>query len=351
MEIKQETKSLPRNRKCGNCRYFEPAPLWRKGWCRNPRLYDRRANHLVDAATIDCEQVFRARIYWEPVPTSEVAEFTGYSQAPVGFNPNPSADSGLVDAGAKQQRGNAPTDGVLRPRNGGISQNTPPNGIPVIIRREKADAAPGVVRKPSQTRRWLVENIPYYDKIDGPISRINLLKVLPWIVILAVALWLVLNVVLPKKGDPQANVNNPNNTVQSTVTISTSNNSTVAVGNPTPSAAVSTVAQATVAGVKNAASPTPTISNLVPTNTPPAPTAANTKAPVTQARVTGADGVNLRKEPGTGAASTVLTKIATGKLVTIRSADRKNIEGGEWWPVSYNGIDGSIVSTFLEPVA
>src|SRR5580765_1115453 len=72
MEIKQETKSLPRNRKCGNCRYFEPAPLWRKGWCRNPRLYDRRANHLVDAATIDCEQVFRARIYWEPVPTPEV---------------------------------------------------------------------------------------------------------------------------------------------------------------------------------------------------------------------------------------------------------------------------------------
>lgn len=343
MEIKQETKSLPRNRKCGNCRYFEPAPLWRKGWCRNPRLYDRRANHLVDAATIDCEQVFRARIYWEPVPTSEVAEFTGYNPSPVGYNANPSADSGLVDAGAK--RGNAPVDGVLRPRNG-VSQTTPPNGIPVITRREKADAAPGVVRKPSRTRRWLVENIPYYDKIDGPISRINLLKVLPWIVIIAVGLWLILNVVAPKKENPQAN--NNLNTVQSTATISSD---TAVVGNPTPSLAAPTVAQPTVAGNKNVASPTPTISNLVPTNTPPAPTAANTKQPVTQARVTGADGVNLRKEPGTGATSTILAKIATGKLVTIRSADRRTVEGGEWWPVSYNGIDGWILSTFLEPVS
>src|SRR5689334_23233007 len=122
----QETKSLPRNRKCGNCRYFEPAPLWRKGWCRNPRLYDRRANHLVDAATIDCEQVFRARIYWEPVPSSEMAEFTGYG-APTGITGNPSADSGQADSGG-MSRGKQPTDGILRPRTV-ISQNTPPNGI------------------------------------------------------------------------------------------------------------------------------------------------------------------------------------------------------------------------------
>lgn len=336
MEIKQETKSLPRNRKCGNCRYFEPAPLWRKGWCRNPRLYDRRANHLVDAATIDCEQVFRARIYWEPVPTTEVAEVNSYG-ASAGYNANPSADSGLVDAGVS--RGRAPSDGILRPR-GSVSQNTPPNGIPVITRREKADAAPGVVRKPSQTRRWLVENIPYYDKIDGPISRINLLRVLPWIVILAIALWLVLNVLGGKKDPTQST----NNTLQPTASVSTT-----VTGNPTPSLAA-TVVQPTVSGNKNVLPPTVTISNLVSTSTPTPPTPATTQAAVTQARVTGTDGVNLRKEPGTGAASTILTKIAPGKLVTIRSADRKTVEGGVWWPVSYNGVDGWILSTFLEPV-
>ncbi len=64
----QEARSLPRNRKCGNCRFYEPAPLWRKGWCRNPKLYPPHANHLVDATTIDCEGGFRSRIYWEPMP-------------------------------------------------------------------------------------------------------------------------------------------------------------------------------------------------------------------------------------------------------------------------------------------
>ncbi len=336
MEIKQETKSLPRNRKCGNCRYFEPAPLWRKGWCRNPRLYDRRANHLVDAATIDCEQVFRARIYWEPVPSSEMAEFTGYG-APTGITGNPSADSGQADSGG-MSRGKQPTDGILRPR-AVISQNTPPSGIPVITRREKADATPGLVRKPSQTRRWLVENIPYYDKIDGPISRINLLRVLPWVIILAVGLFLILNLLGPKKGNPTPTDTSP---TQSAIT-------TNSPGSTQSGVTLITTADATTAPTVSSGKPvgtaTPTISNLVPTSTaaPPTPTV---KAGPTQAKVNGTDGVNLRKDPGTN--SQILTRIASGQLVTITSADRKTIDGGEWWPVSYKGQDGWVLSTFLD---
>lgn len=338
MEIKQETKSLPRNRKCGNCRYFEPAPLWRKGWCRNPRLYDRRANHLVDAATIDCEQVFRARIYWEPVPSSEVAEFTGYG-APTGLAGHSSADSGGADSG-NPIRGKQPTDGVLRPR-GMVSQNTPPGGIPVITRREKADAAPGVVRKPSQTRRWLVENIPYYDKIDGPISRINLMRVLPWIIIVAVGLFLILNLFGGKKNTPTPTDTNPTSSAVSTTG-----------PNPTGSGGVTLVTTTdatqapTAAGGKSVA-PTATISNLVPTATAAAPT-PTVKAGPTQAKVNGTDGVNLRKEPGIN--NPILTKIASGQLVTIRSADRKTVDGGVWWPVSYKGQDGWVLKTFLDEV-
>lgn len=69
----QETRGIPRNRKCGNCRFYEPAPLYRKGWCRNTKLYPPHANHLVDANTIDCEGGFRSRIYWEPLATGQVA--------------------------------------------------------------------------------------------------------------------------------------------------------------------------------------------------------------------------------------------------------------------------------------
>jgi uncharacterized protein YgiM (DUF1202 family) len=110
---------------------------------------------------------------------------------------------------------------------------------------------------------------------------------------------------------------------------------TTAEATPAP-----TVADSTAVG-----SPTPTISNLVPTATA-VPASPTVKDGPTQARVNGTEGVNLRKEPGTD--STILTKIASGQLVTITSADRKTIYGGEWWPVSYKGQDGWILSTFLD---
>lgn len=71
MTTSDGSQSKPRNRKCGNCRFYEPAPLWRKGWCRNPKLYPPHANHLVDSTTIDCEGGFRSRIYWEPITAGQ----------------------------------------------------------------------------------------------------------------------------------------------------------------------------------------------------------------------------------------------------------------------------------------
>jgi hypothetical protein len=39
--------------------------LWRKGWCRNPLLYDRNTNHLVEADSLACNRTFID--YWEPM--------------------------------------------------------------------------------------------------------------------------------------------------------------------------------------------------------------------------------------------------------------------------------------------
>ncbi len=327
MEIKQETKSLPRNRKCGNCRYFEPAPLWRKGWCRNPRLYDRRANHLVDAATIDCEQVFRARIYWEPVPLPDTIE------AETGFSPfvgTASADSGQVE----NNRGRVPTDGVLRPRQGQVAPEPTSNSLPVITRREKAAAAPGIVRKPSQVRRWLVENIPYYDKIDGPVSQINIIKVLPWAILIILLLVVLLNVLGGKK--------DPNQTNQPTPT----NSTLVSNGTPAP-----TNSQITAAVVNNKnATPTPTLSNIVPTATAaPAPT-VTVKAADTNAKVVGvgSGGLKLRKDPGTQ--TTVIKTVPEGKTVKIRSGEFRTVDGITWWPISFEGQDGWAAAQYLEKI-
>ncbi len=79
----QETRGIPRNRKCGNCRFYEPAPLWRKGWCRNTKLYPPHANHLVDANTIDCEGGFRSRIYWEALASGQVTPTIASDERPI----------------------------------------------------------------------------------------------------------------------------------------------------------------------------------------------------------------------------------------------------------------------------
>jgi hypothetical protein len=52
-------------RKCGNCRHYEPSPIWRSGWCRNPRLYGPHESHLVRQEELACAH--RIGNYWEPV--------------------------------------------------------------------------------------------------------------------------------------------------------------------------------------------------------------------------------------------------------------------------------------------
>ncbi len=336
MEIKQETKSLPRNRKCGNCRYFEPAPLWRKGWCRNPRLYDRRANHLVDAATIDCEQVFRARIYWEPVPIAEISE----PASGPGYSPfvGQAGETGQADGG--RNRPTSPNqEGVLRPRalNNNPQAKFNENGnLPVITRRERSTASPGIVASPSKTRRWLVENIPYYDKIDGPISRLNISRVLLGVFIVALVLIVLMLALGGKKGTTDA-TNQPSTT--------DSASSGLVFGNTTPSVAV----QPTASGNnKSNATATPTLSNQIPTATAVPTVAPTTKVIDATAKVVnvGSKGLNLRKDPGKNGA--IISHVPENETITITSADYKKIDGIEWWPISYKGTAGWVDAEYLQ---
>lgn len=109
-------QAAPRNRKCGNCRFYEPAPLWRKGWCRNPKLYPPHANHLVDATTIDCEGGFRSRIYWEPVPAGQAAAHPAAEAPKRPPQPQPAAQATQaftnVEAPAARFSQNQPTQPV-----------------------------------------------------------------------------------------------------------------------------------------------------------------------------------------------------------------------------------------------
>src|SRR5689334_22218073 len=58
------SSAKPSERRCASCRFYEQSPLWRRGWCRNPLLYDPQTNHLVEADSLACRRTFID--YWEP---------------------------------------------------------------------------------------------------------------------------------------------------------------------------------------------------------------------------------------------------------------------------------------------
>jgi hypothetical protein len=277
----------------------------------------------VDAATIDCEQVFRARIYWEPVPTPEPIEadlpvIDSYRES------RPSEEPIRADAGGRVRRQG---DGVLRPG---------PNR-PVINRREKATATPNLVRKPSQARKWLLENIPYYDRIDGPLTRWNVKAWLPWVVVGLLVLVLLVNITNNgKKGD-----NNP---------ASTTPGATAALTTTVTAAATTSVGNATSPVANGSPRPTATLSSAVPTATPAPP--SPTPQQKTLATVVGTEGkgVKMRKDPHVTSANepnNVITTIAEGQEVEI-TGPFKTAEGINWWPVNYKGQSGWIAQQYLQ---
>ncbi len=329
METKQETKSLPRNRKCGNCRYFEPAPLWRKGWCRNPRLYDRRANHLVDSSAIDCEHVFRARIYWEPVPASELGNEGVGLLAPLAGASNLSSSA---DGGVRENRPG--TDGILRPT---LTANKP-----VINRvetpREKTAVLPNMVKRSSALRKWMLENIPYYDKVDGPLSRVNWMVAGPAIVIGLAVLIIFFNIIGGgKKADNGVALNTPAPQLTS-APVTTLVNTQLVLG-------ASTAAAPTV----DPRAPTPTLSNALPTATPEPPK-TTTAASEQKAKVVGtgtSKSLNLRRDTNAKDDRNILVRIPEGETVTIVGSPRF-ADGIEWWQVSYKGQIGWAAKDYLQ---
>lgn len=43
-------------RRCQTCKHYEPSAVWRRGWCRNPRLYSPQQSHMVDQDALDCSR-------------------------------------------------------------------------------------------------------------------------------------------------------------------------------------------------------------------------------------------------------------------------------------------------------
>lgn len=107
-----------RERKCSTCKHYQPSPLWRKGWCRNPLLYDRNTNHLVEADSLACNRTFID--YWEPM-TSQAPAPGAHARS---TRPRiaPSIPMGTIDA---------------RGHRGTITGNTPAEGMAAVAPRQQ----------------------------------------------------------------------------------------------------------------------------------------------------------------------------------------------------------------------
>jgi hypothetical protein len=72
------------DRSCRTCKHFEPSPIRRKGWCRNPLLYSPQQSHLVHQDELDCGHGLGN--YWEPADSLDRSE-----PAPAGAEDTPEA--------------------------------------------------------------------------------------------------------------------------------------------------------------------------------------------------------------------------------------------------------------------
>jgi hypothetical protein len=113
-----------RERKCSTCKHYQASPLWRKGWCRNPLLYDRNTNHLVEADSLACNRTFID--YWEPLDTSRVAAAAAGEQT---TKPRIAASVPLEQVDRKGNRRM-------------VGENTPATGMPVARSRASKAADP-----------------------------------------------------------------------------------------------------------------------------------------------------------------------------------------------------------------
>ena len=404
-EQQQEVKSLPRNRKCGNCRYFEPAPLWRKGWCRNPQLYPPHANHLVDSATIDCEGGFRSRIYWEPIP--QAVPVQTQSTIPVPKQPTVSRVRNAPPAQPTQPIPTQPStpgqarSGAFGPRFESAAPPTqptqsqptrpqpqvrsfrpqsfePPAPAPqaeeiyydepeiselesyqevepapppvTAYRRPTTRRAPAIETEPSPPtarartdwREGMRRNFPFTQSWN--LENVKPLRILPWLLVAAVAL-VILLVVIPSNNKHTGTPLTTDDNATPGAAISVTSDSSAGVGTAAP---VTTPRASVGAAAGSPNSKTPASGTVKPTTgtviaNPPV-VAGNPIAGKT-GTVNSADGINVRKDPSKAGA--VLLKLKKGDKVTLLDGPKSG-DGLDWYQIKSGETTGWVAKDFID---
>jgi len=287
-----EDAVMPPSRRCSTCRHFQPAPLWRKGWCRNPLLFAPSQNHLVDERELDCARPFGD--YWEGMDETEAAT------------------PARVEAEARPA---PPPTGETSPRPAESSTPIKVNRPPVGPRRRPPPVAP-------------------------PRTQVDYLRFgVPVAVGLAALIAYVIWTTLLMQSASEAGSPTPTATSGPSPTLPPT---TVATTAPTPRPTIAlTPRPTTVPTAAVAASPATAVAA-------PATAAPGGLRPGVTAIVdTGSnDGLRVRRDPGQ--AGTVLRTLRNGERLTILDGPRE-VDGLAWYRVQYADEPGWVAGNFIKP--
>lgn len=290
-------------RKCSTCKHYEPAPIWRRGWCRNPTLYAPQQNHIVFEDDLDCERGMGN--YWEP------ADATGQIRPQIPLQPvygRHSDDSRIIST-----RGGHPIYSV----SGSSGYDNDPDDYPPVD-----DDIPLSGRSGGRDLGYYPEERYWTDylRIGAPILGVILILALFWF--WANAFWGGDNNKVGAGGTPQATL----------PAITASPEATSPTGATTPPIILTT--------------PPPGVATQPPAEAtkPPAQGGTITIGATVVVANAGGTGVNFRAEPSTD--SDILDVLLDGTELTVIDGPL-DAEGYTWWQVEGTAGTGWLVQDYL----
>ncbi|HEY8600280.1 MAG TPA: SH3 domain-containing protein [Thermomicrobiales bacterium] len=297
-------------RKCGNCKHFQPAPMWKRGWCRNALLFSQNQSHLVGEDDLDCNRGMGS--YWEPIGNepSDTATAAPYMK--------PGDNDSLVRFSKPPQRTIAPAGGAAarRPPDSREAGRSPE---PIRVRRDgvetvarpssRAATEPIVPPRGAPSGNYGAPQEPYswgeYLRRSYPVIGIILLLGAFWV-------W-------------------------SARQLSTA---------PSPSPTAILVAPAAAPVGVNVITPTATAAAPGPaaSTQPVAPPGVIAPGARVIVQTPGGAGANIRANPTT--AGVLVTAQDDGTPLTI-TGPSQDADGYTWWPVQGDGFAGWIAGSLI----
>lgn len=349
-------------RKCLTCKHYDPSPIWRKGWCRNPLLYSPQQSHLVDQDDLDCSRGLGN--YWEPAETETRADdppldrqrpetarpFRLFARQPQLAPAAAGAAGGMVasssSGGSPPPSGGSPSSGSSRPpgsptprgAGGTPGGQSPPSSYGGATRPGRPGTPPGqerIVSYQPEERYWTD-----YLRIALPVVGLLLMLGLFW--------YWASALIGDDDDEPPPTTPAVELTFAPTLTPTTATSAGITPEPATRAAGGDVADEPTPTG--EAADPTATTAAEEPTPTEEAGPSASDRFAVGDLVQVNDNDVRMRSEPSTESDANIIGTLALGTELEITGPAVEG-SGFIWWPVRNPATEeeGFVAEDLLDP--